>query len=119
LGQSGVVSDTIENLFAGLQNEGSLQAELRCLFPWLKDKGVNAVITAERCEGALTRQELEEYVSDCVILLDHRVTDQVSTRRLRVVKYRGTTHATNEHPFLIDEDGFSVPSVTSLSLQGL
>jgi len=73
-----VVSDTIENLFAGLQNEGSLQAELRRLFPWLKDKGVTAVITAERCEGALTRQELEEYVSDCVILLDHRVTDQVS-----------------------------------------
>lgn len=85
----------VENLFAGLQNEGSLQAELRCLFPWLKDKGVTAVITAERCEGALTRQELEEYVSDCVILLDHRVTDQVSTRRLRVVKYRGTTHTTN------------------------
>ena len=77
-----MVSDTIENLFAGLQNEGSLQAELRRLFPWLKDKGVTAVITAERCEGALTRQELEEYVSDCVILLDHRVTDQVSTRGL-------------------------------------
>jgi circadian clock protein KaiC len=112
-----VVLDTIENLFAGLQNEGILRAELRRLFRWLKDKGVTAVITAERGEGALTRHGLEEYVSDCVILLDHRVTDQVSTRRLRVVKYRGTAHGTNEYPFLIDEDGFSVLPVTSLGLQ--
>src|ERR1700733_11158245 len=111
-----VVLDTIENLFSGLQNQGILRAELRRLFRWLKDKGVTAVITAERGDGALTRHGLEEYVSDCVILLDHRVTDQVSTRRLRIVKYRGTAHGTNEYPFLIDEDGFSVLPVTSLGL---
>ncbi len=86
-------------------------------FAGSKTEGVTAVITAERGEGALTRHGLEEYVSDCVILLDHRVTDQVSTRRLRIVKYRGTTHGTNEYPFLIDEDGFSVLPVTSLGLQ--
>jgi circadian clock protein KaiC len=117
IGATRVVLDTIENLFAGLQNEGILRAELRRLFRWLKDRGVTAIITAERGEGALTRHGLEEYVSDCVILLDHRVTDQVSTRRLRIVKYRGTAHGTNEYPFLIDEDGFSVLPVTSLSLQ--
>jgi circadian clock protein KaiC len=117
VGARRVVLDTIENLFAGLQNEGILRAELRRLFRWLKDQGVSAVITAERGEGALTRHGLEEYVSDCVILLDHRVTDQVSTRRLRIVKYRGTAHGTNEYPFLIDEDGFSVLPVTSLGLQ--
>src|ERR1700739_1849893 len=117
IGAKRVVLDTIENLFAGLQNQGILRAELRRLFRWLKDKGVTAVITAERGEGALTRNGLEEYVSDCVLLLDHRVTDQVSTRRLRVVKYRGTAHGTNEYPFLIDEDGFSVLPVTSLGLQ--
>jgi circadian clock protein KaiC len=111
-----VVLDTIENLFAGLQNQGILRAELRRLFRWLKDRGITAVITAERGDGALTRHGLEEYVSDCVILLDHRVTDQVSTRRLRIVKYRGTAHGTNEYPFLIDEDGFSVLPVTSLAL---
>jgi len=117
IGAKRVVLDTIENLFSGLQNEGILRAELRRLFRWLKDKGVTAVITAERGEGTLTRHGLEEYVSDCVILLDHRVTDQVSTRRLRIVKYRGTAHGTNEYPFLIDEDGFSVLPVTSLGLQ--
>jgi circadian clock protein KaiC len=117
IGAKRVVLDTIENLFAGLQNEGILRAELRRLFRWLKDKGVTAVITAERGEGTLTRHGLEEYVSDCVILLDHRVTDQVSTRRLRIVKYRGTAHGTNEYPFLIDKDGFSVLPVTSLGLQ--
>jgi len=117
VGAKRVVLDTNENLFAGLQNQGILRAELRRLFRWLKDRGVTAVITAERGEGALTRHGLEEYVSDCVILLDHRVTDQVSTRRLRIVKYRGTAHGTNEYPFLIDEDGFSVLPVTSLGLQ--
>jgi len=116
IGATRVVLDTIENLFAGLQNEGILRAELRRLFRWLKDKGVSAVITAERGEGALTRHGLEEYVSDCVVLLDHRVVDQVSTRRLRIVKYRGTAHGTNEYPFLIDEGGFSVLPVTSLGL---
>src|SRR5438270_4034260 len=117
IGAKRVVLDTIETLFSGLQNEAILRAELRRLFRWLKDKGVSAVITAERGEGTLTRQGLEEYVSDCVILLDHRVTDQISTRRLRIVKYRGTTHGTSEYPFLIDDDGFSVLPVTSLGLQ--
>src|ERR1700678_561175 len=116
IGAKRVVLDTIENLFAGLQNEGILRGELRRLFRWLKDRGVSAIITAERGEGALTRHGLEEYVSDCVILLDHRVVDQVSTRRLRIVKYRGTAHGTNEYPFLIDEGGFSVLPVTSLGL---
>src|SRR6201997_2814061 len=116
VGAKRVVLDTIEALFSGLQNEGILRAELRRLFRWLKDKGVSAIITGERGEGALTRHGLEEYVSDCVILLDHRVTDQVSTRRLRIVKYRGTAPGTNEYPFLIDEDGFSVLPVTSLGL---
>ena len=117
IGAKRVVLDTIEALFSGLQNEGILRAELRRLFRWLKDKGVTAIITGERGEGTLTRRGLEEYVSDCVILLDHRVTDQVSTRRMRIVKYRGTSHGTNEYPFLIDEDGFSVLPVTSLGLQ--
>jgi len=117
VGAKRVVLDTIEALFSGLQNEGILRAELRRLFRWLKDKGVTAVITGERGDGTLTRRGLEEYVSDCVILLDHRVIDQVSTRRLRVVKYRGTTHGTNEYPFLIDKDGFSVLPITSLGLQ--
>ncbi|AEV99510.1 KaiC 1 [Niastella koreensis] len=111
-----VLLDTIENLFGGLSNTAILRAELRRLFNWLKEKGVTAVITAERGKGSLTRQGLEEYVSDCVILLDHRVTNQISTRRLRVVKYRGSIHGTNEYPFLIDEDGISVLPVTSLQL---
>lgn len=117
VGAKRVVLDTIEALFSGLQNEGILRAELRRLFRWLKDKGVTAIITGERGTGTLTRRGLEEYVSDCVILLDHRVTDQVSTRRMRIVKYRGTSHGTNEYPFLIDEDGFTVLPVTSLALQ--
>ncbi len=112
-----VVLDTLETLFGGLDNEALLRAELRRLFYWLKEKGVTAVITAERGDGTLTRQGLEEYVSDCVILLDHRVTEQTSTRRLRIVKYRGTSHGTNEYPFLIDADGFSVIPVTSMHLQ--
>src|SRR5204862_7884954 len=94
-----------------------LRAELRRLLRWLKDKGRPALITAGRADGTLTRQGLEEYVSDCVILLDHRVIDQVSTRRLRVVKYRGTAHGTNEYPFLIDDNGFSVLPITSSGLQ--
>ncbi len=98
IGAKRVVLDTIETLFGGLSNDAILRAELRRLFRWLKDKGVTAVITGERGEGTLTRHGLEEYVSDCVILLDHRVIDQVSTRRLRIVKYRGTTHGTNEYP---------------------
>ena len=116
IGAKRVVLDTIESLFAGLPNPLILRAELRRLFRWLKDKGVTAVITSERGEETLTRQGLEEYVSDCVIVLDHRVKDQTSSRRLRVVKYRGSTHGTNEYPFLIDEDGISIVPVTSLGL---
>lgn len=111
-----VVLDTLETLFAGLDNQGILRAELRRLFSWLKEKGVTAVITGEQGDGTLTRQGLEEYVSDCVIMLDHRVIEQVSTRRLRIVKYRGSLHGTNEYPFLIDEDGISVLPITSLKL---
>jgi circadian clock protein KaiC len=117
IGAKRVVLDTIESLFSGLPNPLILRAELRRLFRWLKDKGVTAIITGERGEGMLTRQGLEEYVSDCVIVLDHRASEQVSSRRLRVVKYRGSTHGTNEYPFLIDENGFSVLPVTSLGLQ--
>jgi circadian clock protein KaiC len=111
-----VVLDTLESLFSGLDNQAILRAELRRLFSWLKEKGVTAVITAERGEATFTRQGLEEYVSDCVILLDHRVIEQVSTRRLRIIKYRGSTHGTNEYPFLIDKDGISVLPITSLKL---
>ncbi len=117
IGAKRVVLDTIETLFAGLPNQLILRAELRRLFRWLKDKGVTAVITGERGDETLTRQGLEEYVSDCVIMLDHRVTEQTSIRRLRVVKYRGSIHGTNEYPFLIDETGFSVLPVTSLGLE--
>jgi circadian clock protein KaiC len=116
IGAKRIVLDTIENLFSGLENEGILRAELRRLFRWLKDKGVTAIITGEKGEGKLTRQGLEEYVSDCVIVLDHRIQNQISTRRLRVLKYRGSVHGTNEYPFLIDEDGISVLPVTSLRL---
>jgi circadian clock protein KaiC len=116
IGAKRVVLDTIEGLFAALPNHSILRAELRRLFRWLKDKGVTAIITAERGEGQLTRHGLEEYVADCVILLDHRVNEQLSTRRLRVVKYRGSVHGTNEYPFLISKDGFSVLPVTSMGL---
>jgi len=111
-----VVIDTIEALFSGLPNPNILRAELRRLFRWLKEKGVTAIITGERGDGTLTRHALEEYVADCVIMLDHRVTDQISTRRLRIIKYRGSTHGTNEYPFLIDESGFSVLPITSVGL---
>jgi circadian clock protein KaiC len=117
IGAKRVVLDTIENLFSGLSNQGLLRAELRRLFTWLKEKGVTAIITGEKVDDQLTRQGLEEYVSDCVILLDHRVINQISTRRLRVVKYRGSLHGTNEYPFLIDADGISVLPVTSLTLE--
>jgi len=110
------VLDTIESLFSGFDNQAVLRSELRRLFRFLKDRGVTAVITGERGDGSLTRQGLEEYVSDCVILLDHRVTEQTSTRRMRIVKYRGTTHGTNEYPFLIDADGFSVLPLSGLQL---
>ncbi len=117
IGAKRVVLDTLEALFSGLTDQAVLRAELRRLFGWLKDKGVTAIITAERGEGQLTRYGIEEYVSDCVILLDNRVFDQVTTRRLRVVKYRGSAHGTNEYPFLIDDRGISVMPITSAGLE--
>ena len=116
IGAKRIVLDTLEALFSALPNEAIIRAELRRLFRWLKEKGVTAVITCERGEGTLTRYGLEEYVADCVILLDNRVQNQISTRRMRIVKYRGTSHGTNEYPFLIDEKGFSVLPITSLGL---
>ncbi len=116
IGAKRVVLDTIESLFAGLDNMAVLRSEIGRLFQWLKKKGVTAVITGERGENSLTRQGLEEYISDCVILLDFRVIEQIATRRLRIVKYRSSTHGTNEYPFLIDEHGISVIPVTSLKL---
>jgi circadian clock protein KaiC len=116
IGARRVVLDTLEILFGGLENQGILRAELRRLFRWLKEKGVTAVVTGERGEGTLTRHGLEEYISDCVILLDHRVTEQLANRRLRVVKYRGSLHGTNEYPFIIDERGIEVLPITSLGL---
>lgn len=112
-----VVLDTIEVLFAELGDTATLRTEIRRLFRWLKDQGVTTIITGERGAGALTRHGIEEYVSDCVILLDHRVENQLSVRRLRIVKYRGTAHGTDEYPFLIDEDGFSVLPITSVGLE--
>ena len=117
IGAKRVVLDTIESIFAGLPNPSILRAELRRLFRWLKDKGVTAIVTGERGDGTLTRQGLEEYVSDCVILLDHRTREQISTRRLQIIKYRGSTHGTNEYPFLIDERGISVLPITSIALE--
>jgi circadian clock protein KaiC len=116
IGAKRVALDTVESLFGGLSNEAVLRAELRRLFTWLKEQGVSAVVTGERGDGELTRHGLEEYISDCVILLDHRVEGQLSTRRLRVMKYRGSAHGTNEYPFLIDEQGISVMPVTSVRL---
>lgn len=117
IGAKRVMLDTIETLFAGLDDEGILRSELRRLFRWLRDRGVTTVVTAERGENLFTRHGLEEYITDAVISLDHRVQDQISTRRIRVVKYRGSTHGTNEYPFLINRDGIAVLPVTSLLLE--
>jgi circadian clock protein KaiC len=111
-----LVIDTLETIFGGLNSYGIIRSELKRLFTWLKERGVTTIITAERGDGTLTRHGLEEYVSDCVVLLDHRVNDQVSTRRLRVVKYRGSTHGSNEYPFLIDRDGLTVVPITTSEL---
>ena len=116
IGAKRVALDTVESLFAALPNPLILRAELRRLFRWLKDKGMTAIITGERGDNTLTRHGLEEYVSDCVIFLDHRVTEQLSTRRMRIVKYRGSTHGTTEYPFLIEEKGISVLPITSVGL---
>ncbi len=117
VGAKRVVLDTIETLFSGFSNTALLRAEIRRLFQFLKSFGVTAIITGERGENSLTRHGLEEYVADCVILLDQRVSDQITTRRLRVLKYRGSSHGTNEYPFIIDEQGFSVLPVTSMALR--
>ena len=114
-----VLLDTIELLFLGLKDEGVVRSELRRLFHWLKDAGVTSIITAEAGRDSLTRHGLEEYVADCVIVLDHRVNEQVSTRRLRIVKYRGSSHGTNEYPFLMDADGVEVVPITSIGLTHL
>jgi circadian clock protein KaiC len=116
IGAKRVVLDTLEALFGGFSNTAILRAEIRRLFEWLKEKGVTAVVTGERGDGTLTRHGLEEYVSDCVILLDHRVVNQLTARRLRIVKYRGSVHGTDEYPFLIREKGISVIPITSLRL---
>jgi circadian clock protein KaiC len=117
VGAKRVAIDTIETLFGAFSDENILRSELRRLFGWLKDRGVTAVITGERGDGSLTRNGIEEYVSDCVIVLDHRVTEQASTRRLRILKYRGSLHGTNEYPFLIGESGVSVLPITSFGLR--
>ena len=116
IGAKRVVLDTLEALFSGFTNESILRAELRRLFRWIKDKGVTAIITGEKGEGMITKYGLEEYVADCVILLDHLVTDQIATRRIRIVKYRGSSHGSNEFPFLISETGISVLPITSIGL---
>jgi circadian clock protein KaiC len=116
IGAKRVMLDTVEAIFSGFSNTGMLRAEIRRLFRWLKDRGLTTIVTAEKGDGTLTRYGLEEYVSDCVIFLDHRVTEQISTRRLRVVKYRGSSHVADEVPFLIDERGFSVMPSTSMRL---
>jgi len=117
IGAKRVLLDSIEALFAGLENEAVLRSELRRLFRFLKERGLTAMVTGERGQNGLTRHGLEEYISDCVIVLDHRVTETVLTRRLRVVKYRGSTHGTNEYPFLIEDHGISVLPVTSVDLK--
>jgi len=116
IGARRVAIDTLDALFAGLPNPDIVRAELRRLFRWLKDKGLTAIVTAESGDNGLTRHGLEEYISDCVINLDNRISDQISTRRLRVLKYRGSAHDANEVPFLIDEGGLSVLPVSSLGL---
>jgi circadian clock protein KaiC len=116
IGAKRVVLDTVETIFSGFSNKGILRAEVRRLFRWLKDRGLTTLVTAEKGDGTPTRYGLEEYVSDCVIFLDHRVTDRISTRRLRVVKYRGSSHVADEIPFVIDERGFSVMPSSSMRL---
>jgi len=117
IGAKRVMFDTVEALFTGFSNPGILRAEFRRLFRWLKDRDLTAILTAERGDGTLTRHGLEEYVSDCVILLDHRIKDQISARRMRIVKYRGTKHGADEYPFLIDEQGISILPLTSVQLK--
>jgi len=116
VGAKRIAIDTLEAIFSGFSNEAILRSELRRLFLWLKDKGITAVVTGERGDRTITKYGLEEYVADCVITLDHRVVNQIATRRLRIIKYRGSLHGTDEYPFLISSDGISVLPITSLSL---
>jgi len=116
IGAKRVVIDSIDSLFAGLADDGILRLEIKRLFRWLKEKQVTAIVTGELVQSSYTRQGLEEYISDCIILLDNRVVDQISTRRVRVIKYRGSNHGTNEYPFVIDKDGLSVIPITSAGL---
>lgn len=116
IGAKRIVLDTIEVLFAGLSNASIIRAELRRLFRYLKEKGLTAIVTGERGEETLTRYGLEEYVADCVIVLDHRIQDQIATRRMRILKYRGSSHATNEFPFIISDTGITVLPITTLGL---
>ncbi len=117
IGAKRVVLDTIEVLFSGFTNQAILRSELQRLFRWLKTKGVTAIITGEKGEKTLTRYGLEEYVADCVMLLDNRMDNQIATRRMRIIKYRGSQHGMNEYPFLIEEDGISVLPITSIGLE--
>ncbi len=116
IGAKRVVLDSIESLFAGFTDIGILRVEIKRLFRWLKEKQVTAIVTGEPSDGFYTRQGLEEFVSDCIILLDNRVKEQISVRRIRVVKYRGSKHGTNEYPFVIDNQGLSVIPITSAGL---
>lgn len=117
VGARRLVIDTIESLFGRLHDEVALRGELVRLFHWIKARGLTAVITGEQGQGGrLTRFGIEEYVSDCVIVLDTRLHDDVSTRRLRVAKYRGSTHGTNQYPFVITERGFAVLPLTAMGL---
>ena len=116
IGAKRVVIDSLDSLFAGLVDDGILRLEIKRLFRWLKEKQVTAIVTGELVQSSYTRQGLEEYISDCIILLDNRVVDQISTRRVRVIKYRGSNHGTNEYPFVIDKDGLSVIPITSAGL---
>ena len=116
IGAKRVVLDSIESLFAGIIDGGILRLEIKRLFTWLKRKQVTAVITGEQWQNSFTRHGLEEFISDCIILLDNRVRQQVSTRRIRVIKYRGSNHGTNEYPFVIDKDGLSVIPITATGL---
>lgn len=116
IGARRVVIDSLESLFGAIADEGIVRLELKRLLQWLGNKGVTAIVTAERGESTLTRRGLDEYVADCVLLLDHRVNDQISTRRMRVVKYRGSAHGANEYPFMITSEGISLQPVTAMEL---
>jgi circadian clock protein KaiC len=116
VGAKRVVLDSIESLFAGISDPGALRLEIKRLFRWLKGKGVTTIVTGESRQGSYSRRGLEEYISDCIIFLDNRVTDQISVRRIRVIKYRGSNHGTNEYPFVIDKNGLSVIPITSMGL---